>query len=146
LKEVFQMWHEKASRFLRQGQIRDDYWLEFLAAYKAARIPLGTGVISQAWRLANERPPPPEAIALFASDPPRLAVGVCRELQAIAGPNPFYLSCRTLARLLGHPTHANAARWLQGFCGAGILEEIKKGSGGRASRYRYLLPFGNEGD
>jgi len=137
LREVFSRWFKLAAEFLRPEQTREDYMIQFLNAYASAKVPLGEGVISQAWKLAQEKPLPPEALKDFEDSKLRLVVALCRELQIIAGQEPFYLSARTVQQLLKQDGHATAARWLRSFCVLQILTETEKGSGGRASRYRF---------
>jgi hypothetical protein len=137
LREVFSRWFTRAAEFLRPEQTREDYMIQFLNAYASAKVPLGEGVISQAWKLAQEKPLPPEALENFEDSKLRLVVALCRELQIIAGQGPFYLSARTVQQLLKQEGHATAARWLRSLCVLQILTEIEKGSGVRASRYRF---------
>ena len=137
LLDVFDQWYTLATKFLRPEQTRDEYMMQFMNAYKSAKVPLGDGVITQAWKAAQEKPLPPEAVETFEDPQPRLAVALCRELQIIAGAEPFYLSARTLQQLLKQEGHATAARWLRSLCVLEILREEEKGVGNRASRYRY---------
>jgi hypothetical protein len=137
LREVFSQWFKLAAEFLRPEQTREDYMIQFLNAYASAKVPLGAGVISQAWKSAQEKPLPPVAVENFEDGRLRLVVALCRELQIIAGQEPFYLSARTVQQLLKQDGHATAARWLRSLCVLQILTEIEKGSGARASRYRY---------
>lgn len=141
LRGVFDEWFTRSADFLRPGQTKDEYLIEFLNAYASARTPLGADVISKAWKLAQENPLPPEAVEKFEDEEKRLAVALCRELQILAGEQPFFLSCRTLARLLNHDGHAKAARWLRAFCVLKILKESEKGKRDRASRYHYGFPL-----
>lgn len=136
LRNIFNLWHDRAGVFLRPEQTRDDYFVEFMNAYASAKKPLGDNAINEAWKLAQEKPLPPEA-DIFEDAKKRRLVALCRELQDIAGKEPFYLSARTVQRLLQLDSHATAARWLRSLCVLQILTEIEKGSGVRASRYRF---------
>ena len=138
LREVFNEWFKRASEFLKPEQTRDNYMAEFMNAYASAKIPLGEGAVTEAWKLAQENPLPPEAVEMFEDDKMRLTVALCRELQNIAGVEPFYLSARTLQGLLNLDSHNTAARWLRSLCVLKILDEIEKGGGFKASRYRYI--------
>jgi hypothetical protein len=137
LRDVFSRWYKLAAEFLRPEQSRDDYMTQFLNAYASAKIPLGEGAITQAWKQAKENPLPPEAVENFDDQNLRLVVALCRELQIMAGEEPFYLSARTVQRLTKQESHATAARWLRSFCVMQILTETEKGRGKRASRYRF---------
>ena len=137
LRDVFSRWYKLATEFLRPEQTRDEYMTQFLNAYASAKIPLGEGVITQAWKQAHENPLPPEAIENFEDQNLRLVVALCRELQIMAGKDPFYLSSRTVQRLTKQESHATAARWLRSLCVLKILDETEKGRGVKASRYRF---------
>ena len=137
LRDVFNRWYALATDYLRPEQSHDEYMTDFMDKYATAKIPLGDGVIPQAWKLAQEKPLPPEAIENFQDPKIRLIVALCWELQHIAGQEPFFLSARTVQHLLKQESHATAARWLRSFCVLKILTEIEKGGGVRASRYRF---------
>lgn len=139
LRDVFNRWYNLAAEFSRPELTRDDYLTQFLNAYASAKVPLGEGVISKAWKLANEKPSPDIAIKNFEDRRLHLVVALCRELQIIAGMEPFYLSARTVQGLMKLESHITAARWLRSLCVLQILKETEKGSGIRASRYRYLV-------
>jgi hypothetical protein len=137
LKDVFDQWHTRHAAFLRPGQAKEDYMMEFFSAYRGAKFPLGSVIIPRAWKLAQEQPLPREA-GQFESRKIQLLVALCRQLQIIAGKEPFFLSARTCQRLFRHESHSLAAKWLRGLIVLGILSEVKKGTGLHASRYRYL--------
>ncbi len=137
LREIFNRWYALATKFLRPGLSRADYMVQFLNAYASAKIPLGEGAITEAWKLAQKNPLPPESLPDFPDGNMRLVVALCRELQIMAGREPFFLSARTVQRLLKQDGHATAARWLKSLCVLQILTETEKGSGIRASRYLF---------
>ena len=138
LRDVFDQWFKRGAKFMRPEQSCDDYFVQFLNAYASAKTPLGEGVASRAWKLAQERPLPPEAITAFADPKMRLVVALCRELQIVAGEGPFFLAARTLQRLLKHDIHIAAARWLKAICALKLLAVAEPGTKARAARYRYL--------
>jgi hypothetical protein len=106
-------------------------------AYQSAKIPLGEDGIKMAWKRAQENPLPPEASSHFEDADKRLLVALCRELQIIHGQQPFFLSARMVQELFKLESHIEPARWLRSFCVLKILDEVEKGKGGRASRYRF---------
>jgi hypothetical protein len=83
--------------------------------------------------------PLPPAAAAYHLEPLRLLVGLCRELQRLAGDRPFFLGCRDAGMLLGIPFQV-AARYLRRLCADKIITRTSKGNGitGKASEYRYL--------
>lgn len=137
LREVFTEWHGQALPFLRNELSRDDYLIQFMNAYQSAKIPLGEDGVKMAWKRAQENPLPPEAVNHFEDADKRLLVALCRELQIIHGQQPFFLSARTVQQLFGLKSHIEPARWLRSFCVLKILDEVEKGKGVRASRYRF---------
>lgn len=138
LKEVFSRWFNQASEFLRPDQTRDEYMTQFLSAYASAKVPLGEGVVEQAWKSVRQKALPAEAVDNFEDSSLRLVVALCRELQIVAGQGPFYLSARTLQRLFHHDSHVTAARWLKALCVLKLLSVEEPGTAKRATRYRYL--------
>ena len=138
LRDAFDQWFKLAEKFRRPDQTRDEYWVQFLSAYASARVPLGQGVIPQAWKAVQTKPAPKEATDNFTDANMHLVVALCRELQIIAGQGPFYLSSRTVQRLLHHDGHVTAARWLKALCTLKILAVVEQGTTKRATRYRYL--------
>jgi hypothetical protein len=137
LHDVFNEWHGLAMPFLRKELTRDDYLIQFMNAYQSAKIPLGEDGVKMAWKRAQENPLPPEAISHFEDADKRLLVALCRELQIIHGQQPFFLSARTVQQLFRLESHIEPARWLRSFCVLKILNEVEKGKGVRASRYRF---------
>ncbi|MBA2704462.1 MAG: hypothetical protein H0U60_11485 [Blastocatellia bacterium] len=139
---IFGQWYERAKPFLRAEKTFDDYLFEFLTSFDGVRHLLDEDVVDEAWVRANTAPLPKVA-ECFETQSVRLLVGLCRELQRIAGHQPFLLACRTVARLFGHATHTTAASWLRGLASARIIEVVEQGSAqtNRASRYRYIEPL-----
>jgi hypothetical protein len=133
LERVFAAWYDKSSPFLRSGQSRDQYLIEFLEAYQDAR---GDG-LAEAWVRALKSPPP--ACANHFEDPQlKLLLTLLRELQrSVRDGDPFFLSCYSVETLLGIHNRT-AARVLKAFCGLRVLQLIERGAMGRASLYRYL--------
>lgn len=70
----------------------------------------------------------------------RILVAMCRELQAMRGDRPFFLSCHSVAPLFG-VTHTTAWSWLETLVQLKALEKVKSGSmkARKANEYRFLL-------
>jgi hypothetical protein len=68
-----------------------------------------------------------------------LLVGLCAELQRVAGDRPFFIGCRSAGKLLGI-TFQRAAKYLRRLCADGTLVRLTRGTqaSGRASEYRYV--------
>ena len=86
--------------------------------------------------------PPPQAALKYEGQGLRSLTALCRELQHTSGDKPFYLGCRTAARLLspyadrddGTHDHVKAWRWLTLLVHKRDLVETEKGDKRRASR------------
>jgi hypothetical protein len=139
LRDLFDRWFATAKPHLKKELSMDDYWFEFMEGYENVKHPLGTGFIEAAWSRTLSCELPAEANQ-FVDLGLRRVVSFCRELWISHDGKPFFLSCRTLQRLLEHPDHVRAARWLRGLCRAKILAVVEPGGAKsrRASRYRYL--------
>jgi len=142
LKVVFDRWYQRAAELglLRAEESKDKYFEKFMTARRYARKPLGPILdFARLLEVVDATPLPPEA-ELFEDERARRLVGLCRVLQAEAGDQPFYLSCRTAAFVLGVEDHHTTASWLFCLVSAGVLIEVSKGAGMKASRYRYNQP------
>ena len=89
--EIHNQWLTCAANFLRPGQSNEDYFMEYLNAYKLAKFPLGSVAVAQALKAAKKNPLPPDTLAWADNPDVRLLAAICRELQTIAGKEPFYL-------------------------------------------------------
>ena len=139
LKNIFGQWFDEAKLHLKKGLGFDDYWFEFMEGFDNVEHPLGAGVLDAAWAKSASASPPVVA-EQFQDLNLRRVVSFCRELWRFRNQQPFFVSCRTLQRLLGHPDHVRAARWLRGLVRLKILGvvEIGNATNRKATRYRYL--------
>jgi hypothetical protein len=137
LKAVFDAWHRLAAMHLRPDQSRDEYYFEFLNGFGKVKHGIGDSVTA-AWKAAKESPLPASAKE-FADPQVQLLVGLCQQLQRLAGSQPFFLSSRTVAKLLGHDTHSTAATWLRGLVASGVLKIVEAGGPrtNKATRYHF---------
>jgi hypothetical protein len=139
LKSAFGRWFAEARPHLKKGLGFDDYFFEFMEGYENVEHPLGAGVMEVAWARAVSLPFPAVA-EQFQDAHLRQVVSLCRELWLIREREPFFVSCRTIQRLLGHPDHIRAARWLRGLVRSKVLSVVEAGGAAtrKATRYRYL--------
>lgn len=138
LSDAFRVWWDMAQSSLPTGADYDEYRLTFMEAYEKAKTPLGANVIETALARVASSPTPPEASRYDSAKIKRL-VHLCRELQTLAGDNPFFLSVRDAARAIDCPRHETAAVFLKGLVRDGILTLVSLGkAGGRqASRFKF---------
>jgi DNA-binding transcriptional ArsR family regulator len=142
LKDIVREWHNRALPHISTKPF-EETWIDFLKAWPNVRFPRGAEPVRQAFERALAEPLP--KIALQYDGPKcRILVALCRELQRLAGEQPFYLACRTAGTLLD-VDHTTANRWLFLLAEDGILEVVKQGSreSRKASRFRYLSELGD---
>jgi hypothetical protein len=122
-------------------KVWDEALLDFLGAWAGVRSPAGREPLKVILARADTAEPPIVAQA-FQQRPLRRLIALCRELQRIAGDDPFPLACRPSAELLG-VDHDTVAEWLKALCRAGILSREFAGdfTRHRAAEYRYLPPL-----
>jgi len=128
--------------YLDPEQTEDDYFSEFMANYRRAKVPIGKPMFLAALETAKTATTPPQVVEVYSTPTIHLLARLCRELQRLWGDEPFPLSCRHVAPFLG-VTFQTANKWLRGLEGCGFIKTVVKGSEGakRASQFRYLLPL-----
>ncbi len=137
LEAVFDQWHTRAEKFLREGRTREDYYLEFMNACQRAKFPLGGVKVAEAWAKAKTEPLPSEATN-FTNPELRLLVAFLKQLQAMQGAEPFFITYRDCAALLGHKTHSTAATWLGALARLQYIRIAQPGNEHQATRYFYV--------
>jgi Bifunctional DNA primase/polymerase, N-terminal len=135
LRPIVHQWFEAALPNIATKEF-DETWADFCTAWENVKFPAGQEPIHQIYQQAIAKPLPP-AVEQYESPSLRSLVALCNELQQLAGPEPFYLACRTAGEVLGI-NHVLASKWLRQLERDNILEITKRGTQNRASRYRYL--------
>jgi hypothetical protein len=138
LEHFFDRWSGPAREFWRSELTRDDYYAEFLECYSYARIGLDENPIELAIARAKAAPLP--EVQGFTDERFRLLVAMCREMQNITGPDPFFLPTRKLGEMF-HVPFSKAAGWLRALDVLEIIRlapgEVRKSGGNRSPRYHY---------
>jgi DNA-binding transcriptional ArsR family regulator len=132
MRETFLKWFAEASAVMK-GKPPEESWHDFGRAWKRVRFPAGQGPLDAAFARAEATDPPPE-VMWYAQRGARLLAALCRELQRYLPDQPFFLSCRTAARLLG-VDHVTASRWLRVLLQDGVIRTAEAGTKTRATRY-----------
>jgi len=140
LKPYLKQWH-KASYERIGTKPFEDSWETFVTAWGKVKYPKGKGridVIFQNTVVADL----PLAAQEYERPEVRMLVCFVRDLQRESGDKPFFLSCRTVGKLLG-VDHVTASRWLHLLCIDDILQVVDTGDLGKrqASTYRYREPL-----
>ena len=132
--EVLRAWHSKHHGVIGTKDF-DESWVDFRNAWHNVEKPYGM-ILNQC--LLN-LPPAPEIPALRLFGPKAVyLIQICIALQAHHGDKAFFLSARMAADLIGgHFTAASSL--LRTFVNEGWLDEVSKGAGSIASRYKCTL-------
>jgi hypothetical protein len=137
---AFAIWWSTArtAKLLPADADFDEWRFDFEDTFEKTRIALGANPLEEARRRASASPMPPQADR-YASPKLKCLIAVCYHLQVMAGDDPFFLSVRSAARILGTKNNADAAKMLSGLVRDGILTEVARGTPGgrRATRFRF---------
>jgi hypothetical protein len=99
----------------------DDVWSLFTIIWPRIKVPFGQGLLALAHQRALTAPFDSRAVALYGECAAQDLVRLCRELQQMTWPEPFFLSCRDAALLLAVSRMA-VWRYLLAFCKNRILD------------------------
>jgi len=132
-KAIFDKWEAASRPFLRAGH---DYFTELLAKLNCVTVPKGE-TLQAAFEVAKAKPPPGKTLAL-PNIQVRLFASLCRELQEMAGDQPFMLCQMSVAKLYGHSSHRNISNWIRALKTLGMLKLAEAAIPNvRAARYFY---------
>jgi len=137
LESIFDEWYKRSREFLRDGQTREEYFVEFMNACERAKFPLGGAKVAEAWAKAESQPPPSEAMK-FENPKIRLLIAFLKELQVMAGTQPFFITLRDCAALLHQESHSTVDKWIGALRKLGYIKVAKPGNERHASRYFYI--------
>jgi hypothetical protein len=133
-KTIFDKWEGASRPFLRTGH---DYFTEFLAKLDCVTVPKGE-TLKAAFERAKIKSPP-TIILMHPNSDVHLFASLCRELQEMAGEQPFMLCQMSVAKLLfGHSHHRNISNWVKALKTLRLLELAEQWKLGKASRYFYV--------
>ena len=131
---IFDKWESASVAYLRPGY---DYFTEFLAKLDCVTVPKGE-TLQAAFERAKRREPPLKVL-VNRNEGVRLLASLCRELQEMAGDQPFMLCQNAVAQLFGHPSHRTISNWIRALK---TLEALKLAEAAiptaRAARYFYI--------
>lgn len=137
LEAVFDRWYAQAREFLRNGQTKEDYYLEFMNACEKAKFPLGSVKVGEAWARAKSQPLPEEAMR-FTNPDMRLLIAFLKHLQILVGDEPLFVTYRDCASLLGHKSHSTVETWIGALAKLKYIRFGERGNEHRANRYYYI--------
>jgi hypothetical protein len=136
-------WHERALPVIRTKPYRES-WSDFRRGWEVAWPMTGISAVDVSLAQAVQQEPP--AAAAYSHPHLRLLVGICYYLQRFAGEEPFFLSTRDAARLLGiegAEPQKTSWRYLRRLERDGVLRVVERGTpgqivNGRAASYRFM--------
>lgn len=136
LKPIVKQWHKEALPVIGTKPFTKT-WADFAYGWTRVKYPKGDDTLKKAVTKAlNAKDSLPESKE-YDSPEVQLLVRVCYELQQLTAPEPFWLSCRSAAGILGvSPTWAN--KLLQMLVVDEVLKIIEKNTATRATRYEYV--------
>lgn len=134
-------WWHKAKGRLPEDADREEFLLLLEDAFARARTPLGSNVLAEAIKRAEQEPLPKSASAFTALKLRRL-IAVCYHLQRLSQNAPFFLGVRDAAKIVGSRSSEHASALLKGLVRRGILKVVESGQPGgrRATRFRFVAP------
>ena len=120
--------------FLRVGH---DYFTEFLAKLDCVTIPKRE-TLKAAFERAKRRKAPSKVLVI-PNDGVQLLASLCREVQEMAGDQPFMLCQMTAAKVFGHSSHRNMSNWIRALRTLKVLKPAEAAiPRARAARYFYV--------
>ncbi len=141
-REIVRRWYKMALPNIRTKEF-EETWIDFLKGWEKIKYKIGEGVLAEVLERARALPTPAMAMELYPGDKKILfLVRLCRELQASAGDDPFFLSARTAGRLVD-VSAMMASRYFFLLESDHILKIVEKGGTAKnprkATRYKYSL-------
>ena len=136
LKPILKSWCEKSKPFIGSkpfGKIRAD----FAYFWKRVKYSKGNDKLKKAVAKALEATYIPPIAIEYNSLGMALLVKVCIELQLIQGQEPFWLSCRSAAGIVG-VSPMTICRWMELFIDDKLLEIAEPHTTKKATRYRFI--------
>lgn len=124
--------------FIRKGQSFDDYRMEFLKAVQEAKVPFGKwrgNPADLAWAVVRDMTLPPEDCG-FKDQRIVQFIALCREVERLSGGEPWFISTRHAARLIG-VSHSTIAGWYIGLECLKVLEVKGEHTQSTSTRYRF---------
>jgi hypothetical protein len=134
-KVLIDQWAAASKPYLRAGP---DYFTEFLAKLDCVTVPKGE-TLEAAFERANLRQPPAEVLVI-TNEKVRQFASLCRELQEMAGDQPFMMHQVSIGKLFGC-SWRTIGNWIKALKTVGVLKLAEPAiKGVRAARYFYVAP------
>lgn len=138
LRQLAKQWHEAALPAIGTKDFLTT-WFDFNRGFESVRYPAGTTLTQIVGEINMADPIPDHLVTLGYGTHSVHLVRICQRLQEQSGDEPFFLSSRQAAGLL-QIDYSDAAKLLRVLRMDGFIQEVSKGAGKKASRYRYVCP------
>jgi hypothetical protein len=122
LKPLVRQWHQMALPYILTKDF-ETTWLDFLDGWKRAKYSILEGPLAEIYE-ATVNATYPEIAEQYENESIRKLVGLCHQLQRLAGESPFFLTSRGAGAVLD-VSHSVAAKWLKLLVADGVLELIR---------------------
>jgi hypothetical protein len=149
LRPFVEAWHKRAKPNIRTKEF-EETWIDFVLGWEKVKFLVGEEPMTKIFERAKQSEPPNIAIEKYPNNPQlQLFTATCRELQAEAGEDSFYLYCKTGARYM-EVSAMTISRWFRLLELDEIVVEVEKGGifwtekegikkrTKKPSRYRYV--------
>lgn len=137
LRSIAEQWHDSALPTIGTKEFLTT-WHDFSRGLESVRYPAGTTLRQIIGEIDMGAPIPDSIVSLGYSTKAIQLFRICQRLQEQAGNEPFFLSSRQAGELL-ELHYTDAAKMLWALKTDGVINEISKGAGNKASRYRLAL-------
>jgi hypothetical protein len=132
-KTIFDKWEFASTAFLQPDY---DYFTEFLAKLDFVTVPKGQ-TLGAAFERAKRRQPRSKA-SMIANKGVQLLATLCRELQEMAGDQPFMLHQTSVAKLFTQ-SQRTISNWIRALKTVGLLKLAEAAiPNARAARYYFI--------
>jgi len=131
-------WHELALPVIGTKPW-DATWCEFIVAWPNVKTAFGEGSVKEALTRADAATFPASLNDQYEAEAARRLLKLCRELDQVSRPGPFYLSCKTTEETLGID-RMTAWRYFRRMVAENVLEVTENHTKAKATRYRYVGP------
>jgi hypothetical protein len=132
-KTIFDKWESASMAFLQPDY---DYFTEFLAKLDCVTVPKGQ-TLGAAFERAKRRQPPSKAL-VNTSKEVQLLASLCRELQEMAGHQPFMLHQMSVAKLFAQ-SQRTISNWIRALKTLDVLRLAEAAvQNARAARYYFI--------
>jgi hypothetical protein len=136
LRALVMTWHDLALPVIGTKDFAIT-WADFMNGWEKVQKPFGSTMQTINATIDHSAPLPIGLDALGYGEPCKRLVRLCIALQVHQGFEPFFISARQAGEQLGMH-FSDAAKMLRALVADKVLEEVSKGAGKVASRYRFI--------